>query len=195
MSLMDLICTSCGEPWDLDYVLHEEPEAFEKKGSAIVSCPCCPEKKSKVTEKQRLRLDAARELGELLGDDVDGYAAELEDLQGYLEDCEVEEDTDREAVAYSNGLVVSAMKFSLGQIVITRGAQAVIPNEEVIAALKRHAAGEWGQLCEEDHQANEEALRVGNRLLSVYHSATRVKFYVITEHDRSVTTILLPEEY
>ncbi len=77
---MDLICTSCGEPWDLDYVLHEEPEAFERKGSAIVSCPCCPEQKGKVTKAQKEKLEAARELGELLGDDVDGYAAQLEDL-------------------------------------------------------------------------------------------------------------------
>ncbi len=192
---MDLVCTSCGEPWDLDYVLHEEPEAFVRKGAAIVSCPCCPEQKGKVTKEQREKLAAARELGELLGDDVDGYAAELADLQEYLAGRMVEEAHDREAVAYAGGLVVPAMKFSLGQIVITRGAQAAIPNDEVLAALKRHAAGDWGKLDSEDWAANEQALRTGGRLLSVYFSAANVKFYLITEHDRSVTTILLPSEY
>jgi hypothetical protein len=190
---MDLVCTTCGEPWDLDYVLHEEPEAFAREGAAIVSCPCCHERKPKLKKEERAKLEAARELGKLLGDDVDGYAAELEDLQGCLE-CEAKEEDDRvDCGIHANGL--AAMKFSLGQIVITRGARAAIPNEEVLAALKRHAAGDWGELDSEDREANEQALRDGSRLLSVYRSATGVKFYVITEHDRSLTTILLPEEY
>lgn len=192
---MDLVCTSCGEPWDMDYVLHEEPEAFTREGSAIVSCPCCPEQKGKVTAKQRERLEAARELGQLLGDDVDGYAAELENMKDYLEDRDLEEENDHEAVANAGSLVLSATKFSLGQIVITRTAQATLPSDEVIAALKRHAAGDWGDLDEEDRAENERSLRDACRLLSVYHSVGGVKFYIITEHDRSVTTVLLPEDY
>lgn len=79
---MDLVCTTCGEPWDLDYVLHDEPEGFTRQGVAIVSCPCCKERGygKDLDAEARERLSAARELGQLLGDDVDGYAAELEDL-------------------------------------------------------------------------------------------------------------------
>ena len=84
---MDLVCTSCGEPWDLDHVLHEEPELFTRAGAAIVACPGChpsgdPPQGDKrgLSAEKRAKLAAARELGELLGDDVDGYAAELEDL-------------------------------------------------------------------------------------------------------------------
>jgi hypothetical protein len=79
---MDLVCTTCGEPWDLDYVLHDEPEGFERKGAAIVGCPVCKERQhgKDLDPEVRERLSAARELGQLLGDDVDGYAAELEDL-------------------------------------------------------------------------------------------------------------------
>ena len=77
---MDLVCTSCGEPWDLDHVLHEEPELFTRAGAAIVACPCCKSRTGELTTEERAKLAAARELGELLGDDVDGYAAELADL-------------------------------------------------------------------------------------------------------------------
>jgi hypothetical protein len=67
--------------------------------------------------------------------------------------------------------------------------------EDIRSALRRHATGDWGELDAEDQLANENALLRGDRLFSVYHSATRVKFYVITEWDRSVTTVLLPEDY
>lgn len=84
--------------------------------------------------------------------------------------------------------------FSLGAIVATFGAQA-IPRDEVGAALARHAAGDWGDVCEDDRQANETALQNGTRLLSVYRARAGTRFWVITEADRSVTTVLLPEEY
>ena len=61
--------------------------------------------------------------------------------------------------------------------------------------LGRHQAGDWGDLGEEDTQANQRALEVGERLLSVYRTPSGIKTYVITEWDRSVTTILLPEDY
>jgi hypothetical protein len=77
---MDLICTSCGEPWDLDHVLHEEPEEFERKGALITHCPCCKERTEPLTEAERERLEDVRMVSELLGDDVDGAAAMLEDL-------------------------------------------------------------------------------------------------------------------
>lgn len=77
---MDLVCTSCSEPWDLYYVLHDEPHEFTRSGAGIIKCPCCKDRTTELTKEERERLAAARELGELLGDDVDGYAAELEDL-------------------------------------------------------------------------------------------------------------------
>jgi len=61
--------------------------------------------------------------------------------------------------------------------------------------LSVHQAGDWGDVCDDDRQANNRALTEGTRLLSVYHSATGVKFWIITEADRSVTTLLLPEDY
>jgi len=62
-------------------------------------------------------------------------------------------------------------------------------------ALQRHVAGDWGELDEEDKKANDGALQTGERLLSAYQSATGTKFWIITEADRSVTTVLLPEDY
>jgi hypothetical protein len=56
-------------------------------------------------------------------------------------------------------------------------------------------SGDWGELDEEDLAANERALIDGSRLFSIYYSSSYVKFYVITEWDRSVTTVLLPHEY
>ena len=85
--------------------------------------------------------------------------------------------------------------FELGQIVITPSALEVLPNVEVMKALSRHANGDWGDLTAEDRQENELSLREGLRLLSVYHTSSNVKFWIITEADRSVTTILLPEDY
>ena len=87
------------------------------------------------------------------------------------------------------------MHFPLGQTVITPGAIAVLANTDVLNALALHAAGDWGDVCSEDRFANDEALRTGARLLSAYRTCDGVKFWIITEADRSVTTILLPEEY
>jgi hypothetical protein len=86
-------------------------------------------------------------------------------------------------------------KFPLGRTVITQNARSVLSDEDVLAALAAHAAGDWGDLDAEDRAANERALLDDSRLVSVYRSAAGVKFYVITEHDRSITTVLLPEDY
>ena len=84
-------------------------------------------------------------------------------------------------------------KFALGRMMITAGALAALTHEEVLSALSRHAAGDWGDVDPDDWQANERALREDTRLVSVYRLSR--KFYIITEWDRSLTTILLPEEY
>jgi hypothetical protein len=82
-------------------------------------------------------------------------------------------------------------KFPLGQIVITRNAKDTLHPEDVPLALARHAIGDWGA----DHRTNEIALAQDLRLLSVYTDRTGIRFWIITEADRSATTILLPEDY
>lgn len=84
----------------------------------------------------------------------------------------------------------------LGALVLTSTAFAVLHREDVKEALlRRHARGDWGELCREDWEANEQALFSNGRLLSVFYDRTGQKFYIITENDRSITTILLPEDY
>jgi hypothetical protein len=61
--------------------------------------------------------------------------------------------------------------------------------------LARHSRGDWGELCPADKWANDRALREGDRLLSAYKTSTGERLWVITEADRSATTILLPSEY
>jgi len=91
-------------------------------------------------------------------------------------------------------IALSAAKFPLGQVVMTSNAAARLPAEDIQQALTRHAAGDWGEVCEEDRQENELSLKKGFRLLSVYRSG-ETKFWIITEADRSVTTVLMPEDY
>jgi hypothetical protein len=86
-------------------------------------------------------------------------------------------------------------KFSLGRVVITRNAMDTLAPETVHASLARHHAGDWGDLCQEDLDANQFALDEGLRLLSSYEDRNGRKFWIITEADRSATTVLLPEDY
>jgi len=86
-------------------------------------------------------------------------------------------------------------KFSLGRTFITPGALEKLSQVDVAEALARHLAGDWGEVCPEDARANERALVEDARLLSVYHGSNGTKFWIITEADRSATTVLLPEEY
>jgi hypothetical protein len=85
-------------------------------------------------------------------------------------------------------------KFPLGQVVITANAQSTIHPDDVLRALTRHANGDWGDLDPNDASLNELALKAGDRLLSAYGNGER-KFWIITEADRSVTTVLLPSDY
>ena len=82
----------------------------------------------------------------------------------------------------------------LGQVVITKSALGTLSKDAVYAALARHQNGDWGDVGAEDQQANDLALKDGSRILSVY-TAADTKFWIITEADRSVTTVLLPEDY
>jgi len=86
-------------------------------------------------------------------------------------------------------------KFSFGRTVITRNALERLTNKDVQGALARHGVGDWGDVCPEDRLENELSLREGFRLLSVYCSKAGERFWVITEADRSATTVLMPEDY
>lgn len=91
--------------------------------------------------------------------------------------------------------ILSKMRFSLGKVVITRHALDVLPPDDVWKALSRHSRGDWGDLCNFDWEQNDQALIYEARLLSRYVDRNGVCFWIITEWDRSVTTILLPEDY
>ena len=87
--------------------------------------------------------------------------------------------------------------FTLGQIVATPGALQALEKAGQLAShfLVKHALGDWGDLCDEDKTANDEALADDLRILSAYRLEDGTKIWVITEADRSATTLLLPEEY
>jgi hypothetical protein len=86
--------------------------------------------------------------------------------------------------------------FTLGECYATSGVVQVLQSAELEAMtlVRRHHGGDWGDLCKEDIQANEAAIREGHRILSAYTVAGK-KVYVITEANRSVTTVLLASEY
>ena len=92
---------------------------------------------------------------------------------------------------------IARPKFRLGKLVSTPGALAALTEagQHPMHFVNRHVVGDWGDCCPEDLQANEDALRDGARLLSVYKTAKGVKLWIITEADRSSTCVLLPEEY
>ncbi len=88
-------------------------------------------------------------------------------------------------------------RFELGQMVATPGAMETMQRGLHIPPefLLRHKRGDFGQVDEFDRQANEQAVTDGTRILSSYQTRTKEGIWVITEADRSSTTILLPEEY
>lgn len=86
-------------------------------------------------------------------------------------------------------------KFSLGKLVATPNALRAITTADLNRATIRHHHGDWGEMDPEDKKANDEALAHGGRLLSSYQARNGTRFWIITEADRSVTTILLPEDY
>ncbi len=84
--------------------------------------------------------------------------------------------------------------FPLGRVVAIKGALATFGVVGCAALIVRHASCDWGELCAFDRRQNEVALRDGARVFSSYHTPVG-KAWVITEADRFVTTVLLPEEY
>jgi hypothetical protein len=91
----------------------------------------------------------------------------------------------------------NAERFPLGRTVITRGAlDALIEaRQSALEFFRRHQSGDWGEVCEEDRRENDFSVAHGFRILSAYCTKAGVKLWVITEADRSATTVLLPSEY
>jgi hypothetical protein len=88
-------------------------------------------------------------------------------------------------------------RFPLGRVVATPGALRVLEeaNQSPFEFLKRHQAGNWGDVCKEDKEENEFSIRNGLRILSAYRTRLDTRIWIITEADRSATTLLLPHEY
>ncbi len=93
--------------------------------------------------------------------------------------------------------------FGLGTLYVTRGIQALMDEQglDVSPFIARHVTGDWGEVCAEDAAENQLSLEKGFRILSAYSFSpvndpnNKIKFWIITEADRSVTTVLLPSEY
>lgn len=92
-------------------------------------------------------------------------------------------------------MAVQCVSFPLGRVVITPNALDQLTSADIQHGLQRHQAGDWGDLGEEDWQENDDACRAGQRLLSSYRSGGGVTFWIITESDRSATTLLMPDDY
>lgn len=90
-------------------------------------------------------------------------------------------------------------KFELGRVVVTRGVvEEIKSNKElctfVETSLTRYMQGDWGDSCDEDKKANDDAIKNNDRILAVYkYESTTI--WIITEWDRRATTILFPSEY
>lgn len=92
-------------------------------------------------------------------------------------------------------IVITVGRFPIGSFYMTPGAIEATEPSEVTSLLQRHAACDWGDCCEEDWASNCNALHEGGRLFSVYYSSKGEKLWLITEADRSASTLLLPSEY
>lgn len=92
-------------------------------------------------------------------------------------------------------------KFEYGQLVATADMTVKMESDDafkdfVFESIKRYSSCDWGDTCDEDKQLNDDAVKNGERVLAVYACpATGEKIWIITEWDRSVTTILFPDEY
>ena len=87
--------------------------------------------------------------------------------------------------------------FPLGDLVATPGALSLLERYRInpLSLLARHLQGDWGNVSDDDRAANDDAVRLGNRILSSYSLGENDKVWIITEHDRSSSCILLPSEY
>ena len=86
-------------------------------------------------------------------------------------------------------------QFPLGQTVATPGALDLLSHTEISMLLRRHSNGDWGDMCQDDKDSNDHALAMGEGRLFSSYVTEKGKVWVITEADRSATTVLLPSEY
>ena len=86
-------------------------------------------------------------------------------------------------------------RFPMGKVGVTAHAQDVLTDADIHAALARHGACDWGEASKSDGKANDDALKYGERIISAYTSAGNKKFWIITEADRSATTVMMPDDY
>ena len=113
-----------------------------------------------------------------------------------LADTSLEKQGSARQVRKGHGQVPAA-KFNLGQLVATPGALSALEEagQDAIEFVSRHASGDWGDVSDADREENEFSLAHGFRLLSSYKLRNGTKLWIITEADRSSTTLLLPDEY
>lgn len=93
--------------------------------------------------------------------------------------------------------VCTAISFELGSVVMTQGVASMVKENKgvnLLIYLQRHQSGDWGNVCIEDKITNDEATKTGERILSEYQLCGE-RIWIITERDRSVTTILFPSEH
>lgn len=88
-----------------------------------------------------------------------------------------------------------AVLFDVGRIFATLAALNAVNHDDMFDAFTRHISGDWGDLDEYDWKANDDALEHLSRILSSYNDRNNVKFWIITEADRSSTTVMLPSDY
>lgn len=93
--------------------------------------------------------------------------------------------------------LVPSPAFSLGRLIATAGVHALVQEGRINPSfyLNRHLSGDWGDLCDDDRRSNDYALENGQQILSSYKVAPDLTLWIITEWDRSATTLLFPEEY
>jgi hypothetical protein len=92
-------------------------------------------------------------------------------------------------------MVIPVAVFRLRRIVATPNALESLTPDDILQGIQRHQAGDWGNLPDDDRTSNDRALAQGGRIFSAYHAHNGTRFWIITESDRSVTTVLLPEDY
>lgn len=91
--------------------------------------------------------------------------------------------------------ITTSGRFVPGRLVATPAVLEAVPMQTLLNAYGRHLRCDWGEVCPGDWERNNEALHCGERLFSVYCTADQQRFWIITEADRSATTILLPKDY
>ncbi len=90
-------------------------------------------------------------------------------------------------------MISIVQQVKLGQVVASKGGLACVSEIQILISVLRHSLGDWGELDEQDRKANDAALEHGFKLTSVYHEGG-VWFCIVTEPDRSVTNVRLPDE-